>query len=314
MTQATVSADVAIIGAGLTALTAALLLQERGRSVVVLENATTAGGESGNTIAQLTTAIDAGYHSIRRKYGVAEARLVAEAGNASLEKIAELVQQHSIACRFRRVPGYLYTEHRKSVAELKSEASAAREAGLDVQWTPNAPLPFATRGAVVFANQAQFHPREYLNALAALVTRAEAGHVNAGTSVPITTTATHRTYAMAFESEGEHVDGWFRDTADPYHTASWQETDEGTFLIVGGESHRIGESDAPEARFAKLLAFARDRFRVRKPREQWAEIVEEPVLATLGAMLIADEITGVENRWKNVFSARDAIRAYSVSQ
>src|SRR6185436_13814572 len=294
--------------AGITGLTASLLLQERGRSVAVLEKAAVGGGESGNTTAHLTAAIDARYHYVRRKYSADDARLVAEAGSASLEKIAELVRTHSIACRFRRVPGYLYTEHRKSVAELKSELSAAREAGLDVQWTPAAPLPFENRGAVVFANQAQFHPREYLHALAGVLARggariyertlvtgvkkgevtAEGGRVSAGaifmaTDVPVsgfthvlTKIAAYRTYAMAFEVEGEHSDGLFWDTADPYHYTRWQDTDEGTFLIVGGEDHRVGEAGDTEACFAKLLAYARDRFRVRKPRYQWSGQVIEP--------------------------------------
>ncbi|HEX6639900.1 MAG TPA: FAD-binding oxidoreductase, partial [Thermoanaerobaculia bacterium] len=132
--------DVAVIGAGITGLTAALLLAERGRSVAVLEQETIAGGETGNTTAHLTVAIDARYHYIRRKYSAEEAKLVADASRAALEKIAENVQRYGIDCRFRRVPGYLYTEKRKYVSELKNEASAAREAGLDAQWTTDVPL------------------------------------------------------------------------------------------------------------------------------------------------------------------------------
>src|SRR5215212_5534024 len=159
-------ADVVIIGAGITGLTAALLLAEKGRRVAVLEKETIGSGETGNTTAHITVALDARYHYVQRHYSKAEARLVAEASRASLEKIAELVERYSIGCHFRRVPGYLYTEKRKYVAELKNEAVAAREAGLDASFTTDVPLPFDTRGAVLWPNQAQFHPREYLSALA----------------------------------------------------------------------------------------------------------------------------------------------------
>src|SRR5215211_7968696 len=98
--------DVAIVGAGITGLTAALLLAERGQTVAVLERETIAAGETGNTTAHLTVALDARYHYVRRKYSLEEARLVADASRASIEKIAELVQRYSIDCRFRRVPGY----------------------------------------------------------------------------------------------------------------------------------------------------------------------------------------------------------------
>src|SRR5688572_20748734 len=163
------TADVVIIGAGITGLTAAALLKERGRSVIVLEKETIAAGESGNTTAHLTEAVDARYHYIRRKYSEQDAKLVAQASRASVEKIKELIERYGIECRFRRIPGYLYTEKRKYVAELKNEAVAAREAGLDASFTEAVPLPFQTRGATLFANQAQFHPGDYLHALAAKI-------------------------------------------------------------------------------------------------------------------------------------------------
>ncbi|HEX2121882.1 MAG TPA: FAD-dependent oxidoreductase [Thermoanaerobaculia bacterium] len=356
-----IDVDVAIIGAGITGLTAALLLAERGRSVAVVEKETVAAGETGNTTAHITAAIDARYHYVRRKYSVDDARLVAEASRASIEMIAGLVAKHSIDCHFRRVPGYLYTEKRKYVAELKSEAAAAREAGLDARWSEDVPLPFEIRGAVVFENQAQFHPGEYLAALASLVVAAggkiyertpatdvkegspcvvvaESGLVRArsvfmATNVPIagftqihTMAAPYRTYALAFEAGGEHPDGLFWDTADPYHYTRWQETDAGTFLIVGGEDHRVGEEEDTEGAFARVLSYAREYFRVKKPRYRWSGQVIEPhgglpliggsdhiyistgyagqgmTFGTVGAMLVADLITGVENPWQDVFS------------
>ena len=355
--------DVAIVGAGITGLTAALLLAERGRSVAVLEKDTAGAGETGNTTAHLTVALDARYHYVRRKYSAEEARLVADASRAALEKIAELVQRYSIDCRFKRVPGYLYTENRKYVSELKNEAAAAREAGLDAQWTTDVPLAFATRGAVLWPNQAQFHPGQYLAALAShakaagvkifeqtLVTgieggepcvvetghgRLTAGAVFMATNVPVAgfthvhaLTAPYRTYAIAFEETGRHPDGLFWDTADPYHYTRWQDTDRGTFLIVGGEDHRVGEEEDTESCFSALGAYANEYFGKHPERYRWSGQIIEPhgglpligggggfgnvyistgyagqgmTFGTAGAMLIADLITGVSNPWAEVF-------------
>ncbi|HEX6159654.1 MAG TPA: FAD-dependent oxidoreductase [Thermoanaerobaculia bacterium] len=348
-----VHVDVAIIGAGITGLTAAVLLEERGRSVAVLEKEGVAAGETGNTTAHITEAVDARYHYLRRTFGKDEARQIAQASHAAMEKIAELVGKYSIDCRFRRVPGYLYTEKRKYIAQVKNEVSAAQEAGLDVRWQGEVPLPFPTRGAAVFANQAQFHPGLYAAALAARVPRiftntpvtsitpgepcvVETPHgkvfaraVLQATNVPIagfqtvhTKAAAWRTYAIAFLMEGDpadHPEGLFWDTADPYHYTRWQETGEGTYMIVGGEDHKVGDEEDTEACFERLRQYVREQFGVHPERYRWSGQIIEPhdglpfigghgplyistgysgqgmTMGTLGAMLCTDLITGVEN-------------------
>ncbi|HYC92119.1 MAG TPA: FAD-dependent oxidoreductase [Thermoanaerobaculia bacterium] len=349
--------DVVIVGAGITGITAALLLAGKGRRVAVVEKETVASGETGNTTSHITEAIDARYHYIKRHYSKEEAKLVAEASRASIEKIAELVQRYSIDCHFKRVPGYLYTEKRKYVAELKNEAAAAREAGLDAQYVNDVPLPFDTRGAVLWPNQAQFHPREYLSALArhavaagariferTFATKVERGfvetehgrvtadHVFMATNVPIhgfthvhVKGAAYRTYAMAFAERGEHPEGLFWDTADPYHYTRWQETNEGTFLIVGGEDHRTGEEEDTEGCFGRVASYTREYFGEREERYRWSGQIIEPhgglpliggakdvyistgyagqgmTFGTVGAMLVTDLILGVPNPWADVF-------------
>jgi len=355
--QGEVRTDVAIVGAGITGITTALLLAERGRRVMVLEKETVASGETGNTTSHITEAIDARYHYIRRHYSKEEAKLVAEASRAAIEKIAELVRRFSIDCHFRRVPGYLYTEKRKYVAELKNEAAAAREAGLGAQYVTEVPLPFETRGAVLWPDQAQFHPREYLAALAgraaaagvqiyerSFVTkigegfvetehgRVNADHVFMATNVPVSgfthvhiKGAAYRTYAMAFAEHGAHPDGLFWDTADPYHYTRWQETSEGTFLIVGGEDHRVGEEEDTEGCFSRVASYANEYFGGHEDKYRWSGQIIEPhgglpliggskniwvstgyagqgmTFGTVGAMLVSDLILGVSNPWADLF-------------
>ena len=361
--RAGVHVDVAIVGAGITGLTAAVLLKERGKRVAVIEKGRVASGESGHTTAHLTEAIDARYYHVARAFDQDAARLVADASRAAIEQIASLVERYAIECRFRRVPGYLYTETRNKVAELKKEAGAATAAGLTARFIEEVPLPFATRGAVVFENQAQFHPREYLLALAAripgdgsfifdetYVTRLEEGEpcvieteggritsdaIFQATNVPISgfnslfiKAAPYRTYAIAYQVEGEHPDGLFWDTADPYHYTRWQETDEGTFMIVGGEDHKVGHESDTEKCFQRLHDYTVEHFGSHPVRYRWSGQVHEPAdglpfigqagevfvstgyagqgmtFGTVGGMIVADLVTGRPNAWKDLFDHR----------
>ncbi|HEX9985348.1 MAG TPA: FAD-dependent oxidoreductase [Thermoanaerobaculia bacterium] len=352
--------DVAIIGGGIAGLTAAVLLKERGRKVAVLERQHVGGGETGNTTAHITEAVDARYHFLKRNFDLDAAKTMAEASRAAIERIATNVERFGIECRFRRVPGYLYTEKRKYVAELKNEAVSAKDAGCDARWVTDVPLPFPTRGAVLFENQAQFHPMSYLSGLAARVpgdgsyifeqTQATAvtegepcvvetphGRITAdsvfmATNVPIagfqtvhTKNAPYRTYAMAFHMTGPHPDGLFWDTADPYHYTRWQETDQGDYMIVGGEDHKVGHEEDTEACFARLQQYTLEQFGAHPLRYRWSGQVIEPhdgvpfigghgklyistgyagqgmTLGTVGGMLVTDLITGVENPWAKLF-------------
>ena len=355
-----VHVDVAIIGAGITGLTAAVLLKNRGRRVAVIEKNRVGSGETSNTTAHVTEAVDARYQVLARTFGKDAAKLVAQAGRSAIGQIETFVREYAIKCRFRRLPGYLYTEKRSFIAVVKREAQAAAETGLDVSFVDDVPLPFLTRGAARFDNQAQFHPREYLVGLAArvpgngsflfdetcvinvregepCVIECENGSLTAdsvfmATSVPISgfTTlhikdAAYRSYALAYSVSEKHPDGLFWDTADPYHYTRWQETDAGTFMIVGGEDHKVGQNDDIESSFARLEQYTTDLWSALPLRHRWSGQIIESVdglpyiggagklylstgysgqgmtFGTLGAMIVADLITGRDNAFADLF-------------
>lgn len=369
-----VHVDVAIIGAGITGITAAVLLKNRGRKVAVIEKERIGSGETGNTTAHITAAVDARYHNIARTFSKDAAKLVARASRTAIEQIASFVREYSIDCAFRRLPGYLYTEKRSYVGEVKREAIAAAEAGLGARLVDDVPLPFLTRGAVRFEDQAQFHPRDYLTALAErvrgdgsfifdethvvdiregepCVVECETGRLTAdsvfmATNVPIAgfqtlhvKDAAYRTYALAYAVDEKHPDGLFWDTADPYHYTRWQETDAGTYMIVGGEDHKVGKSEDTEESFARLQQYTTDLWSAHPLHHRWSGQIIEPVdglpyigrsgklyvstgysgqgmtFGTAGAMIVADLITGRANEFADLFDwkrihARGAIKDF----
>ena len=159
--------NVAVVGAGIVGLTAALLLARAGRSVVVLEARRLGRQVTGGSTAKVTTQHGLIYAELAEKHGRDAAALYAESNRAALEWIAALVAERSIDCDFERRAAFVYTAEGPRVADLKREAEAATAAGLTASVVDSPPLPFPAAAALECPAQAQFHPVKYLDALAA---------------------------------------------------------------------------------------------------------------------------------------------------
>ncbi|HXV22629.1 MAG TPA: FAD-binding oxidoreductase [Alphaproteobacteria bacterium] len=119
-----IRADVAIVGAGYTGLSAALELASRGYEVAVLEAHRVGWGASGRNGGQICTGFSAGLEKIEKWIGLDDARklfAIAEEGKAL---IGERVKRHGIACDLKW--GYLHAAPKaRHVEELKWERDVA---------------------------------------------------------------------------------------------------------------------------------------------------------------------------------------------
>ena len=298
------TADVAIVGAGITGLSAALLLARAGRRVAVIDSGELAHGVSGFTTAHLTTMNDIRYQNAERDFGADRARLLAESSRAAIEQIAAFVAEESIDCDFARLDGFLYTENATDEELLHAEIDAAGRAGIAAEWTADTPLPFPIHRAIRLPDQAQLNPLPYLQALARAVERlggavyelthvtdidggercmvtTERGVVTAGaviiaTHMPINDlyliakAKPYRSYVLGLRVDGPAPHGLFWDTVDPYHYTRAARDERGELLIVGGADHLTGhESDAAE-RFGQLESYARARYAVSEVAYRWS--------------------------------------------
>ncbi len=161
-----VRADVVVIGGGIAGITTALLLKEAGVRVVLLEAGRLARGVSGYTTAKVSSQHGLIYARLSSRFGADAARTYGSANQAALEWIARRVREQAIDCDFRRRPSYAYVSEGGDRSQAEDEAAAAAAAGLPATLTDAAPLPYATGAAVRFDDQAEFHARKYLLALA----------------------------------------------------------------------------------------------------------------------------------------------------
>ncbi|HEY7375528.1 MAG TPA: FAD-dependent oxidoreductase [Polyangia bacterium] len=291
------TADVAVVGGGITGITAALLLARAGRRVAVIEARRIGKGESGKTTAHLTEALDVPYHTLISRFGLAGARMAADAQRAAIDRIAAFTDECGIDCDFQRLSGFAFAETRGEQAALEREAAAARRLGLNVTLVDRAPLPFPIAGALRFDDQAAIHPRIYLQGLerafVALGGRifedtqvvaidegqpcrvisdrgvVAARDVIVAAHVPIVNRvllhaklAAYRSYVVGVDLAGQAGvgDGLYWDMADPYHYIRTQTIGDRRFLLVGGEDHKVGEADDTTAPFERLEAYVRVRF------------------------------------------------------
>ena len=161
--------DVAVVGAGITGITTALLLKRAGHRVALIERDRCATRDTGHTTAHLTSVLDTRLTRLARSYGSERARLAWEAGQAAIEQIASLVEELGIDCEFRRVPFYLCTPLRDREVKaadrkrLIREVELARELGFPAEFVPE--IPVTGRPGLRMPNQALFHPRKYLRSL-----------------------------------------------------------------------------------------------------------------------------------------------------
>src|SRR5688572_12568239 len=101
------SCDVCVVGAGIVGLTTAYHLVRAGVDVVVLDDGPVCGGETSRTTAHLTCVLDDRFQWLEHVHGKRAVRESAASHMAAINRIESIAREESIACEFKRVPGYL---------------------------------------------------------------------------------------------------------------------------------------------------------------------------------------------------------------
>ncbi|MEA2474382.1 MAG: hypothetical protein QOE06_2297 [Thermoleophilaceae bacterium] len=306
--------DVAVLGGGMAGLITALLLKRDGRRVAVVEAGRVAAGVTAYTTAKVSSLHGIVYQSVESSFGAEGARTYAQANEAGIERIGALVDELGIDCDWRRKPAYTYAEDEQGNRKVQDEVQAALRAGLRAGYTTETDLPWAVEGAIRVEDQAEFHPRRFLLAIAEQIpgdgshvfesTRAtgvkegepmrvetergitlRAEHVVVATHFPFLDRGGYfarmhpeRSYALGLYVRGTAPQGMYLSTESPSHTVRSHPTERGELVIAGGESHKVGQSGEDTAdRVARLESWARERFDVEEIAYRWSTQDNMPV-------------------------------------
>jgi glycine/D-amino acid oxidase-like deaminating enzyme/nitrite reductase/ring-hydroxylating ferredoxin subunit len=294
--EGAISVDVAVIGAGITGLTAAMLLKQAGKTVAVIESKRIVRGATGYTTAKVTAGHGLIYGELEGTFGREGARIYAQANQAAVERIAQLADEVGVDCDLERKANYVYAESEEEVESIEQEVDAAKRAGLEATFVDRTTLPYEVAGAVRLEGQAQFHPRKYLLALAATIpgngshvfelTRAldvdegepcevktdrgtlRAGDVIVATHLPFldrslffAKTYPHRSYAVAAPIDQAHApDGMFINSGTPTRSVRTIRDGDRLLIQVGGNGHKTGQEEDTRRRYEELDRFLREHW------------------------------------------------------
>jgi gamma-glutamylputrescine oxidase len=206
-----VRADVCVIGAGYTGLSAALHLAERGYSVVVLDAHRVGFGASGRNGGQVSSGQRIEQDAIEKMVGRADARKLWDIGEAAKHLVQDLIARHGIDCGWK--PGVLHADwqardvpHTHAYADkLAQEYGYAQVEKLDrdgVQALVKSP---AYQGGALDHGAGHLHPLRYCLGLARAALAAGAQIFEQSLVVDIQQSARAKVQTQSGHVDAEHV-------------------------------------------------------------------------------------------------------------
>ena len=308
MLQKDIHVDVAIVGAGITGLTAAYLLKQEGKTVAVLDKDTVGGGTTGRTTGKVTSQHHLIYDTLIKKYGEKVARQYADANSAAVEKVAEIIKKEKIACDWERDDNYVFTVSDNQVETFRKEAEAAQRLGLPATFETTTPLPFEIKAAVRFRNQGKMNAQSYVMGLAAAVhgdgsyvyehsnaigirdgeqprVKTLGGTILAEDIIVATNVPTlpllarggycskeYPTESYIVAGELPHTQRGMYISPDKHQYSVLPIEAEGKrMLLIGGEGHFFGFRINKAARYKRLAEYAEKHFGITKILYKWSD-------------------------------------------
>ncbi|SMQ65516.1 Glycine/D-amino acid oxidase [Bacillus sp. OV166] len=304
------SVDVAIVGAGISGITAAYLLSKEGLKVALLEAGNVLNGTTGHTTAKLTAQHSIIYDELINHFGVEKARLYYESHMNAIRFVESCVEEKGIDCDFSKQDAYVYATTDEYVDKLKTEWEAYKSLEIDGALKDTIPFNIPAKGALMMHNQAQYHPLEFLKALlddavkagCSVYENTVASDIEDDDTEPKVVTksghrvsckhviiASHfpfydkpglyfarmyasRSYAIGIKTDKDYPGGMYISADNPPRSIRYTPLngEKEKLLIIGGENHKTGQGMDTLKHYEALETFAEEVFGIKEYDYRWS--------------------------------------------
>ncbi|NEU30478.1 FAD-dependent oxidoreductase [bacterium LRH843] len=300
-----IEVDVAIVGGGISGITAAYLLAKKGKKVALFEADVLANGTTGHTTAKITAQHDVIYNELIAHFGAETAKLYYEANDEALQFIRNLVNEEKMACDFTDENAYIFTTSNRGIKKLEDEFKAYEKLGIPSQWMETLPLPIPVKAAISMKKQAQFHPIKYLAHLIKGITdhggkiyehtvaldihdndvpvirmkngvKVQANHIYVSTHFPFfdsnfyfTKMYAERSYVVAAKVN-DFPEGMYISADSPKRSLRYTMMDGEKLVLLGGEEHKTGQGIDTMYHYQALEQYGKELFGSFDVRFRWS--------------------------------------------
>ncbi|MEH7116652.1 FAD-dependent oxidoreductase [Neobacillus vireti] len=304
-----ISVDVAIVGAGITGITAAYLLTKAGQKVALLEAGGILNGTTGHTTAKLTAQHGLIYDEFINHFGKEKARMYYDSMMQAVKFVENTMNERNIKCDFSKQDAFVYATTDEYTDKLKTEWEAYKSLDIDGALEDTIPFEIPVKAALKMSNQAQFHPLKFLKGLLDEAVQAGctvyentiADDIEDDFSEPKVLTknghrvtakhviiASHfpfydkpglyfarmyadRSYAIGVKTTKEYPGGMYISADSPSRSIRYTPLDNGeNLLIIGGENHKTGQGVDTLKHFEELQSFTEEVFGIKEYQYRWS--------------------------------------------
>ncbi|MBV9159951.1 MAG: FAD-binding oxidoreductase, partial [Candidatus Kaiserbacteria bacterium] len=282
--------DVAVVGGGITGVTAAYLLAKKNLRVVLIEKDAIGHGATGVTTAFLTQSLDTDPQDLEKMLGKKSAELAYQSHGEAIDTVEKIITKEGIDCEFMRCSNFFFASADDQSKEIDSLLAGATALGLPMK-KATAALPFKHFGALDLSDQAKFHPLKYLYALAKkaeeygaqIHEKTEAKSLSGEGPITIETArgtiharyallatyepftkpislyfkkAFYTTYMLAGKVKKDFLpEATYEDLSNPYNYFRIDRGGKSDRIVFGGADHRSDVKVSPAKNFKAIEAF-----------------------------------------------------------